>query len=285
MQIDQSIYTKKNDHPVPPGFILTPGGYRHRSRVHHVPTGHRLRRRNGILQLVQKATGRIVERYDPAPEDAMIPGTGTGWVAYASWQNNTDSSISQIATNWTVPNDPTDSAENQLFFLFNALQDSEKSNLVQPVLQWGSSDVGGGNYWCIANWYIDSGGSAHYGNTLPVLPGQALTGMISLLQENNGLFSYTSSFFGYNGLDLQTPYIGELVWASIVLESYRIGDASEYPPDDLTAMSQIAISAGGTSPILTWQKFSNPTTCGESCDIVTSANPGGQINISYRSPV
>ena len=279
--IDQSVFNRRNQQALPTNVVLTPGGYRHPSLVHHVTHGHRVRRRKYQLQLVHRHTQRIIERHDVAPSDAPIPGLGTGWITFASWQNLASEPISQITTDWTVPPPPTAIDTDQTIFLFNALQNASRTNLLQPVLQWGVSQTGGGPFWSISNWYIDSSGHVCHSGSLPVLPGQGLTGIISLGQETSGLFSYVVSFDGYPNLDLSVTGIEELTYAVETLETYQIGTCIEYPAAPFTAMSNISIAVGGTSPALSWTVQNNPTICGEHAIITSSVNPGGQINIVY----
>ena len=279
--IDQSAFNRKDQQPIPTGAVLTPGGYRIPSLVHHVPHGHRLRRRNHQFQIVHRRTQRIVARHEIVPSDAPIPGLGSGWITFALWQNPSSEPISQIATDWAVPNEPTTGDTGQTIFLFNALQNASRTNLLQPVLQWGTSQAGGGPFWSISNWYIDSTGHVWHSDSVPVLPGQVLTGIISLGQETNGLFSYLVSFDGYPALDLNVAGIEQLVYAAEALEAYQIGDCAEYPAATFTAMSNISIALGGIATPLTWTIQNNSTTCGEHTMIASSANPGGQINIVY----
>jgi hypothetical protein len=279
--IDQSAYNRKGPQPLPVDTALTPGGFRHPSLVHRVAHGHRVRRRKLQIQVVHRRTQRIVSRHDVAPSDAPIPGLGSGWIASASWQNPALLPISQIATDWAVPDPPASGDTGQTIFLFNSLQNASRTNLLQPVLQWGNSQSGGGPFWSIANWYIDPSGHVCHSDSLPVSPGQVLTGMISLGQESGGLFSYVVSFAGYPALDLNVTGVEELVCAAETLEAYQIGDCSEYPSSPVTAMSNIAIAAGGLAPALTWTIQNNSTSCGEKAVIANPANPGGQIDIVY----
>jgi hypothetical protein len=279
--INQSVFNRRDQQPVPSDVVLTPGGYRSASLVHHVPRGHHIRHRKHQFQLVHRRTRRIVDRHDVTPSDAPIPGLGSGWITFASWQNPGPEPISQFATDWAVPNEPTAGNAGQTIFLFNALQNAPRTNLLQPVLQWGTSQAGGGPFWSISNWYIDTSGHVWHSESVPVLPGQVVTGIISLGQENNGVFSYVISFEGYPTLDLKVAGIEELICAAETLEAYQIGDCAEYPASSFTAMSNIAIAAGGEAPALTWAIQNNSTRCGEHSIIASSENPGGQVNIVY----
>jgi len=104
-----------------------------------------------------------------------------------------------------------------------------------------------------------------------------------MTKQNNGVFSYVSSFLGRPELDMLVDGVSELVWASQTLEAYQVGDCSEYPNTPTTSMSSISIAAGGVAPPVMWLIKNVSTDCGESCSVVNAGNPGGQIDISYRS--
>lgn len=53
--------------------------------------------------------------------------------------------------------------------MFSGIQNS--TMIYQPVLQWGESAAGGGNYWGVASWYVDGqGGLALHSNLVRVNP-------------------------------------------------------------------------------------------------------------------
>jgi len=232
--------------------------------------------------MVHRRTQRIISRYRSVSDEEPIPGIGSGWVTYAWWLNNSGYPLSQFSTQWVVPLPPI-TQSSQTIFLFNALEDAQNNDLVQPVLQWGISHAGGGPYWAIGNWYIDTTGHASFSKLIQVQPGDVLTGIISMTRKNNSVFSYVSSFLGYPELDMPVDGVSELVWASQALEAYQIGDCSEYPETTTTSMSSISIAAGGAAPTVMWLIKNASTNCGESCSVVNAGNPGGQVDISYRS--
>jgi hypothetical protein len=211
-----------------------------------------------------------------------VPDIGSGWVTYAWWLNDSGSPISQLSTQWTVPPPPT-TQSSQTVFLFNALEDARKNDLVQAVLQWGISHAGGGSYWAIGNWYIDTTGHVSFSQLVQVQPGDVLTGTISMTKQNNNAFSYVSSFLGYPEIDMLADGVSELVWAAHTLEAYQIGNCSDYPNTPTTSMCSISIAAGGAAPPVMWLIKNVSTDCGESSSVANAGNPGGQIDISYRS--
>jgi hypothetical protein len=281
LTIDQSIFYRKNGEPVPANLVLTPSGYRDPSLVHHVAQGHRVRRRKQQLQIVHRSSQRIIDRHSIAQVEVPIPSLGTGWVTFASWENPTGTPISQIDTTWTVPLAPAAGNAGQTIFLFNGLQNSEGSNLLQPVLQWGTSQAGGGGYWGISNWYIDDSGNVCHSDLLPVLPGQVLTGIVALGQQSDGQCTYTIGFDGYPQLDLNVSGVDPSAIAVEVLEAYQIGSSDEYPATPSTSMSSIFIAAGGAAPPITWRLPGQVGYYGEQTTIVSSANPSGELEIIY----
>jgi hypothetical protein len=265
-------------------MVLTPGGYRHPSLVHHLPEGHKVRRRKRELQIVHRRTQRIVARYSFAPEavpDPIIPGLGSGWATSVSWLNPTGTPISQFTTTWTVPPDPAAGDAGQVVYLFNGLQNPEGTNLMQPVLQWGATQLGGGPYWTISNWYIDDSGHAVHSHFLQVPSGDVLTGVIARGPDSGGLCSYTVGFQEYPYLNVPAAGVDPSPLAVEVLESYHIGDCSEYPPTPSTSASSIFIAADGTAPVIGWTPHNSNTGCNEHCTVVGSTNPGGEVEILY----
>jgi hypothetical protein len=279
IKVHQAIFVPRDGETPPPGHVLTPGGYRDVSLVHAVPSGHTLRRRKGRLQLVERSTRRIRQRYHELPPDAPIPGIGSGWITYAWWRSP-GGAISSLTAQWIVPPAPATQA-GQTIFLFNALEDDQNNDLLQPVLQWGASHAGGGDYWAIANWFINQTGDAFFSPLRSVMPGDVLTGVMTMTAFNGTTYGYTSSFLGHTDIDLTVSGINALTWAAQTLEAYQIGGASYYPNTPFTSMSYIAVGAGGSTPGVNWQTVDAINNCGESTSVTLNANPGGQIEISY----
>jgi len=78
----------------PQGSCLRMEGYRNPAMVHRVPEGHWVRRRKREMQIVHRNSQRIIARHCIALGSDPIPGLGSGWVTYASWDNPTADTIS-----------------------------------------------------------------------------------------------------------------------------------------------------------------------------------------------
>jgi hypothetical protein len=279
---DQSVFNRKVIAIVPPDYVLTPGGYRHRSLVHFVPKGHRIEKDQGRTRQFEVATGNRLASYGSADTGVLVPDVSSGWITYSSWSNESGSPIVLFVTTWQVP--PAPATQNgQTVFLFNSLLDSAEDDILQPVLQWGVSHAGGGNFWAIANWYVDSSGHASFSTLEQVAPGDVLIGTITLEgRDRNGGFNYLSSFANHPGSDLGASSMTELVWATETLEAYRISRCSDYPGAPLTAMNSIQIhTENGIDPALNWAVTNRVSDCNQSSSVVNPSNPGGQIDIFY----
>jgi hypothetical protein len=142
---------------------LTPGGYRDPTSIYRVSSRERLHHTARGYEIRDKATGRVTNaiaaRHTAAarlsPKAALRPGgAADGWQAYVDWTNTTGTPISLMQATWSVPPPPANVA-NQTIFLFPGMENiAGDVGILQPVLQWGVSHIGGGAYWTAASWYV-----------------------------------------------------------------------------------------------------------------------------------
>jgi len=278
-------------------LVLTPGGFRPKSMVHHVERGSHLdfdadniRKLDSSMREVAQL-GKLELR--PGGEPLMprnvslhpekTPAKGSGWIAYASWTNTTGHPVSRFATTWVVPPAPS-TDHGQTIFLFNGIQNS--TMIYQPVLQWGSSAAGGGSYWSVASWYADGqGGVAFHTDLVRVNPGDVLVGVMTLTGQADGKFSYNCEFQGIANTSLPISKVQELTWNIETLEAYGVQQCSDYPATNFTAMSGIDLRTSAGNPALNWAANDAVTDCGQSARVVSNANPGGEVDIYYRTRV
>jgi hypothetical protein len=97
------------------------------------------------------------------------------------------------ATTWNhyesyifVPNAPS-IQQGQTLFYFGGLEDANGMFVMQPVLQWGSSGAGGGNYWSYANWLYGSGYIDGHTNLTSANPGDVLFTWMTLTNFVNNV--------------------------------------------------------------------------------------------------
>jgi len=262
------------------GYVSTPGGYRLKSFVHPVGVDQAVAKRPGASQLMNLVTSSLVG--SPAVSTSQdLAGLGGGWVTWAIWTNATGVAISSFATSWVVPPAPS-SDSGQLIYLFNGLQDQTGGEILQPVLQWGVSGAGGGSYWSVASWHVDSNGHAFCTPTVPVHVGDALIGLMTLSVQGDGSLNYACQFKGIPGTSLLALGLADLVQATETLEVYNLTGSTDYPHAQMTAMSGIDIQLMGNPAPLGWvaNVMSNPAF-GEHTTIVSNATPGGEVDLYY----
>jgi hypothetical protein len=150
------------------GYVLTPGGYRHASCVFEVPHGSQ------FVGNELRMGGRLIRRFAPCPFPVK-PATGPdsnvsvaslgdiipAWAAfdYAEASRNAFGFdwYNSMASEWRVPPAPALQTD-QTVFIFNGVDTQSGAELLQPVLQWGRSALGGGQRWSVGTWYVVSGG-------------------------------------------------------------------------------------------------------------------------------
>jgi hypothetical protein len=184
-------------------LVLTPGGLRPRSLVHQLEPGQHVSVKGGRVRIIETATGNVVkdlgESAKPGEGDSeppsgqasrSVPGLpDVGWIENSQWRNGGTQPIIYFSTKWVVPPVPA-SDDGQVIYLFNGMQPDSGAHILQPVLQWGPSSAGGGNYWSITNWYADGQGgqAANGGPPIQVNPGDSLQGVITCTGQSGTEF-------------------------------------------------------------------------------------------------
>jgi len=276
--------------------VLTPGGLRPRTLVFHIEPGAILDGDGGRLRKLRpsgevlydfgimpsRPPGRPVMPHNVVGPATVDPAFGSGWITYASWTNNTGAPISLFSTKWVVPPAPA-TQSGQTIFLFNGIQNS--GFIYQPVLQWGSSAAGGGNYWAVASWYADGqGGPAYHSSLVPVSPGDVLTGVMTLTGQSAQGFSYNCDFTGIANTGLPIQNIPQLTWLVETLECYGITKCSDYPATNKTAMYSIEIQNGKSIPSVGWSVTNSVTDCGQHTLLFDEDTIGnGEVDIWYTA--
>ena len=284
-------------------LVVTPGGYRPSDMVHKIGADLRLRILTGRLQGVN-ASDEPVADYGSVPRDganpAMTPGyalppgvdtpegsepvtpLGRGWIAFAHWTNEDNEHVSSFRSTWTVPPEPA-TRSGQTIFLFVAMQDTIPMTLL-PALQWGPSAAGGGDYWSVASWYVGgTTGAVFHGELVPVNVGDELTGVISLVGRQRAHCDYRCGFEGLANADLPVFKVRDLSRCGEVLAAYGIQQCSDYPDESAMGFRNIELMKGFRRPALAWQPVNTVTECGQHVVILSDANPGGEVDVHFRS--
>jgi len=157
-----------------------------------------------------------------------------GWAAYV-WAQSTTPTITAYNGTWSVPVNPKDKGA-QTLFLFTGLQDeygldrdASAVNIIQPVLQFGPSEAGGGPYWAMASWYVDSNDNAFFSDLTKTTSGHNIQGN---MVRNNANKVWTIQTIDTNTNDITTLNIATNTtepYAFVTLEVYTVSNCGEYP--------------------------------------------------------
>lgn len=227
-------------------WVLVPGGFARSDCVHSIPIGGSVAPNAGGGQDVT-LNGSLIAHYDDCPvkvntpgtaasagNDGIVPAAAGGWVEgaqrvespFSGWNDD------YITSTWHVPPNPAQNGGT--IFFFDGLEPFGYGAIIQPVLQWGPSAIGGGNFWGIAPWYV-FGGSVYHGPLERVSAGDEIYGYVYSTSENgnninwyNEIIDATSGVYSYfngssYGYQWTNSYIG-------VLEMYNISNCSQVPP-------------------------------------------------------
>jgi len=230
-----------------PGWVQIPGQLIRPDCVHEVPNGARVEfGRHGQITGDVTLDGALIAHYDACPEDAIVtrprarteghrnpPGAGNGWVKADQWNVPLSSSddIDYMAGTWTVPSYP--SASGALIYLFNGIESANASWILQPVLQYGLSPAGGGNYWAIASWLVSSN-QAFHSPLETVYPGNSISGFTEMTAISGGTHYWevevkdtTTGAYSHLSADVSGQH---WTWAYAgVLDAYKVTSCSQFP--------------------------------------------------------
>jgi hypothetical protein len=161
------------------------------------------------------------------------PGLLNGWVEDAKYENCTIWGCQPtfaFSGNLVVPSAPSVQA-GQTVFLFIGMEDLFENDIIQPVLQWGPSCAGGGNYWSIASWYVwgKTCSTASWSPLEYVAAGNLLH--LTMLQEGTWQWfieAQDESSGAYSWL-LTGDFSPAMFYAYVTLEVANFGSCSEMP--------------------------------------------------------
>jgi hypothetical protein len=213
--------------------------------VHEIPNGANVEIKDGQVTGDVTLKGQVIAHYDACPEAPIstrhLNASKTlsnnpsfnGWVEASQenvWLGGSDN-IDWMSGYFYVPNAP--SVSGGLIYIFNGIEPSSQDWILQPVLQYGSSPAGGGNYWGIASWLVGTGGAWH-SPLERVNAGDRLWGYTEQTGANGGTLYWTSE--GYDLTNNAYSWITASTWGlhwtwayEGVLEVYGVNSCSQLP--------------------------------------------------------
>ncbi|KAF8894234.1 hypothetical protein CPB84DRAFT_1848568 [Gymnopilus junonius] len=275
-------------------LVQTPAGLVPKSNVFAVPQGARIQQSPTEIQIIG-ANGTVLHSVpytDSKTANVLQRPTSTatsrrelqsGYIAYTYWDYTGSSPISFFGTNWIVPPTPS-SWDGQLLYLWNGLVPNDFSAILQPVLQYGASPAGGGEYYSIASWWL-IGDYVYYTDVTQVQPGTFLQGHINLTGTSDSggatLYSYTSTFVGYPNSTISASTIGVLNWAYEALEIYTTESTSDLPAgNSVFSTIDITFQNGQNPSSIPWTAVSDPTD-GITMTVLSTSGTIGSLLLTY----
>ena len=268
--------------------MLTPAGPFPKSKTHLVPEGARVHHAKDAIQIIGR-DDKVIHSSPISDITSSIDSIQCGWDAYTSWQNDTtvNPEITYLSTTWAVPEAPSN-YNGQSVYLFNGLEYETDvgSAILQPVLQYGLSDAGGGEYWAIGSWYIVNTDLAFHSSLVPVKSGTELVGVMAMTEhvyDDTGTtyYHWNSKFSGHPLNELNITTTTNFDFANITLETYNCTDAS-YLPTGTTEMKSINLKTGSENPTLKWGPYSDDAD-NISIAVTTDGSVEGEVVITYPS--
>lgn len=291
--IDQSTNIIQNE------IVYSPFGPILKSNIHYVDRNHHIEVKDNSIQIIDTKSDTISEVYflkkNEKAGDLISKSIDQnfsdnsdfmdGWIthSYLSYRDNS-LPISLFSTTWIVPSPPSKKAD-QVIYIFNGMEtiDSGIAHIVQPVLQWGVTPAGGGDFWAICNWYVTSNYLFFHDSLIKVNPGDTLKGIIKLTSSSGDLFNYNVSFFGYPS-SIQVNAIPPGAGPYIVLESFNIKSCDEYPADEKIRMYNIQIITDSIYPLVKWETYTKVNDCGQFTNLINGTSNNGEVDIHFHKP-
>lgn len=241
-----AVQTYKQLTAAHPGWVQVPGRIMPAECVHEVPKGAKIViGENGEPTGDVMLKGQVIAHYDQCSEAPIstrhmasentpghTPGPPfNGWVedSQESLSLGSSDNIDWESGEFYVPSAP--SVNGGTIFLFNGIAPTAQNWILQPVLQYGPSAAGGGNYWAIASWFVGSSawhsplegvnsGDTLYGFTEQTATGSTLDYTSEAYDLSTGAYSWISIWS--SGLHWTVAYEG-------VLEVYNVNSCSQLP--------------------------------------------------------
>jgi hypothetical protein len=248
-----------------PGWVQVPGALTSPDCVHVVPNGAKVDESEGPTAGDVTLNGKLIAHYDSCAEASIPtrhltqePGTiGNGWVEDSQWFLSLKSgdNIDFIGGSWAVPSIPE--TYGALIYLFNGIQPSNASWIMQPVLQYGDNGNFGGNYWVLASWLVHSNTDYYVSSPVGVNPGDVIIGQTYQTgTSGNDLYYFIYANDVSNGQDsTMSVTTWGLQWTEAfagVLEAYNVTSCSEYPSGRQGAVDFYKTTVAHGYPKLDW---------------------------------
>jgi len=204
-------------------------GFVRKECVRRVPNGSQIDKlANGDLK-VTTPTGSV-HFYPPCPYPAL-PQVSGWWLDAV--QSQSGNGFSYMASRFNVPAAPK-MIRDAYDYYFPGFENSAGNEIIQPVIQYGKDEEGGGDFWRLASWYVTSTGHYVIGDKIDNLkPGTIIDSLM--------YFDFAKKSWNIRGTDMQTnkssiinvgqSSTGSQTLAYLTKEAYRVNTCDQLPSD------------------------------------------------------
>jgi len=148
------------------------------------------------------------------------------------------------------------------------------------VIQYGPSEAGGGKYWTIASWWVNSAGSALYSTLNKIKTGDAIFGTMVRTSStaNSTNWVITGLVNNANPTTLKVTNTPLQQVATLTMEVYSVNGCAEYPNDAGIVFTNFQLLDNGKAYKPVWTPTVDYSDCGEG---VKFTNKNATITLTY----
>jgi len=205
--------------------IATPGGFVPATYVHQVPSGSEVLR-DGNVTMVYFNGEHILTEINENEDSVATAQDYDGYIETASdWSVN---ELRSFSAYWTVPSDPPSPESDTVNFLFPAIEPSDGSEIIQPVLEWNN---GGTGCWKGSAWY-STNGQYYHSTPITVQSSHTLEGAMDWIESYGEWSTYLKDISTGAETSIYSSNFGSTDLAVFAAyEGYNIQDNSDVPGD------------------------------------------------------
>ena len=256
----------------PDGYVITPNGLHHKSCVRQIAPGERIDAGGAVIHVNGQREQLPPCKYPrlslhTGKELDSVSPTVNGWVEYASWVS--PSPLGSLFSQFVVPTPPTNNGGT--IFFFPGSEPSDGSTILQPVLQYGPSAGGGGNYWAAASWFCCPAGWQHYSPLINVNTGDTIIGTMGSSCSGSScnwsvttIDMNTSKSTTLSSSNVTTPFTWNV---GGVLEAYNVNTCNQFPASGTIGFITVLSNQSGGGFV------ANYSNSGTICNGVPTSTP------------
>ena len=268
----------------PEGYGITPHGLVHRSCVREIKPGEKVNEQGVVTsaggtrqQLPQCRYPRLHPR-TLEPIQSTLSGIN-GWISAGTWTSRT--ALGQLGATWTVPAAPQ--TNGATIFFFPGAQPPTPPTILQPVLQYGSSLAGGGNYWTISSWYCCPVGWTFHGPLENTTASHTLQGSMNAVCSS-GFCDWTivtkdTTTGTTSTLQAEAVTLSFFWQIGAALEAYTLTSCDQFPSSPTTFSNITLVDQNGNTLTPVW--FASMWSVSPDCGYTFTSTAPNTITLTY----